>query len=288
MGLAFPLEAAISDRVGRTILDNLFASLDPAMRFFAFKLSTIGDTSSFSIGELDSVYADREPEISYSPVYASRGSSYDYWKLPLLSITLNSISIPFALSPSKISGSPSPIAVLDTGTSLILGPTHDVDNFWTAAGGAQRGADGTWLVRCNHLLNVSFLLGNDTRRQGVILDPSDVNWMPETSPSDGWCLGGIQSNDGVSQSQSAPLSSSSALLLCLSFFSRSSEPELLLAGVFRRLAFRRHLSSGEILYSIMNPHSVTHSFIQLIFMMIMVRARTPMWCIKPPLLPRPL
>lgn len=167
------------------------------MRFFAFKLSTVGSLSSFSIGEFDPVYADQVSNISYSPVYSSRGSDYDYWKLPLLSITINSISVPFVLSPSKISGSPSPIAVLDTGTSLILGPTHDVDNFWTVAGGAQRGDDGTWLVHCNHLLNVSFLLGNDTQRQGVILDPSDVNWMPETAPSDGWCLGGIQSNDGV-------------------------------------------------------------------------------------------
>lgn len=132
-------------------------------------------------------------------MYISERSNYDYWKIPLLSISIDGVLVPSAISRSKIHGSVSPIAVLDTGTTLILGPSHDVDNFWTAAGGAQKGEDGRWKVRCNHALLVGFVLGNDSTRREIVLDPSDINWVPPAAslPADGWCLGGIQSNDGV-------------------------------------------------------------------------------------------
>ncbi|KAI5124363.1 hypothetical protein M0805_008968 [Coniferiporia weirii] len=197
LGLSFPVEASIPVTVGRTLLENIFSSLEPPNRFFSYKLSADLVSSSFSIAQIDPVYANREPEISYSPVYASEGADYDYWKLPLLSLSVNSNSVSLAFSPSKDPRSSSPLAILDTGTTLILGPTHDVDVFWTAAGGAQKGADGSWRVRCNHALTVGLLLGNDTKRTKIILDPSDVSWMPATPPSDGWCSGGIQGNDGV-------------------------------------------------------------------------------------------
>ncbi|KAH8117268.1 acid protease [Phellopilus nigrolimitatus] len=197
LGLAFPVEASIPITIGRTLLDNLFSSLESASRFYSYALSADSFASSFSVGQIDPVYADRLSEISFSPVYASEGAKYDYWKLPLLSLSVNSVPVPFALSSSKITSSPSPIAVLDTGTTLILGPTHDIDNFWTVAGGAQKGADGSWKVRCDHAVTVGLVLGNDTTRKETILDPSDVSWMPAGHSADGWCLGGIQSNDGV-------------------------------------------------------------------------------------------
>ncbi|EJD05762.1 acid protease [Fomitiporia mediterranea MF3/22] len=198
LGLAFPKEAAISMTIGRTLLDNIFAGIDPSERLLAFKLDADEYSSSFSVGQIDPHYADRLSDISYSPVFSSKGAEYDYWKLPLLSLSLNSVPVPFTLSSSKVRDSPSPIAVLDTGTTLILGPSHDVDNFWTIAGGTRKGEDGMWQVRCEHAVTVGFLLGNDSSRKEIILDPSDVSWMPAGSrPEDGWCLGGIQSNDGV-------------------------------------------------------------------------------------------
>ena len=198
LGLAFPGEAAISRTVGRTLLENVFASINPEDRFFSYKLDTDMFSSSFSVGQIDPRYADHVSGIAYSPVFSSRDKENDYWKLPLLSLSINSAPRPFALSPSKLRGSGSPIAVLDSGTTLILGPTRDVDNFWTVAGGARKNADGRWQVRCDHAVTVGFLLGNDSSRKEIVLDPSDVSWMPPGRRSDdGWCLGGIQSNDRV-------------------------------------------------------------------------------------------
>lgn len=201
-GLAFPIEASIPMTVGRTLMDNIFASFEPQFRFFSYKLSADSNSSSFTLGQLNPQYQDQWDEIAYSPVFATPGTSYDYWKLPLLSVTVNGLSIPFALSFSKIRSAPAPIAVLDTGTTLILGPSHDVDNFWVVAGGSRKGTDGRWQVRCDHSISVGFVLGNasDSTRQEIYLDPADVNWAPPGSPSsDGWCLGGIQVNDGVSK-----------------------------------------------------------------------------------------
>ena len=186
--------------IGRSLLDNLFAAFQPQDRFFSFKLDADESSSSFTLGQLNPFYEGQWSQIAYSPVFAAPGTSYDYWKIPLLSITVNSLSIPFALSYSKISSAPAPIAVLDTGTTLILGPSHDVENFWTVAGGAQRAPDGRWQVRCDHSITVGFVLGNDSTRQEILLDPADVSWSTPGAalPEDGWCLGGIQANDGVS------------------------------------------------------------------------------------------
>lgn len=229
LGLAFPSEAAISSTIGRMLLDNIFSSLDPSRRYFAYKLNAPEEESTFSVGEIDSTYVNRSSDLQFSPVYATDGHDYDYWKLPLLSISLNSASVPFELSPSKVAGSSTPIAVLDTGTTLILGPSQDVDKFWKLIGGAQKDQDGTWKVRCNRAVSVGLTLGNDTVHREFILNPSDVNWMPTGSPSDDWCMGGVQGNDGVSRG-----------LLCLLDFS-SGPSYLNSVGFLRRLATWRHL-----------------------------------------------
>lgn len=169
-------------------------------------------------------------------MYISERSNYDYWKIPLLSISIDGVLVPSAISRSKIHGSVSPIAVLDTGTTLILGPSHDVDNFWTAAGGAQKGEDGRWKVRCNHALLVGFVLGNDSTRREIVLDPSDINWVPPAAslPADGWCLGGIQSNDGVCDDFSLLLRPMNHIHLAQWL------------GLLRRLAFRGCFPKGKI------------------------------------------
>ena len=194
LGLAFPLEAAIPDTSGRTLAENLFAAFNDNDRYFAFKLGRTQTDSSFSIGQLDATYANSTSGFAFNAVYPVSKSSYDYWKLPLRAITINSTT--FDLSPTKVPGAPSPIAVLDTGTTLILGPTVDVDRLWSSVGGARK-TDAGWQVRCNRGIIVGFILGQGNSSREYVLDPEDLNWRQGGSDGD-WCLGGIQANDRVS------------------------------------------------------------------------------------------
>lgn len=127
------------------------------------------------------------------------GGVYDFWKLPLAHLTLGAQR--FALSPSKLSSAANPVAVLDSGTTLVLGPSADVARLYAALGpdAAQWVADpGQWEVRCNRSVSVSFALGN--ARTGslreYLVHPLDFAWGEERA-ADGWCTGGIQENDGV-------------------------------------------------------------------------------------------
>src|ERR1700691_1454860 len=106
-GLSFPLPASIPATSGRTLLENIFASLDDYHRFFAYKLGRNQDpaqnqdtgptASSFTIGQLDPDFANDTSGFQYTPVVSLGQTSYDYWKLPLRGITVN--SNPLRLSP---------------------------------------------------------------------------------------------------------------------------------------------------------------------------------------------
>ncbi|KAI0781057.1 acid protease [Trametes elegans] len=194
MGLSFPAEASIPDTTGRTVVENLFSAFDdPSSRFFAFKLGRDETSSSFTVGEFDPVYANTTDDLTYHAVYASRGGLYDYWKLPLRSLTINGTS--FELSKSRLDGAPSPIAVLDTGTTLALGPSRDVARFWESVGGARQTTRG-WEVPCDRAVVVGIVLGDGASQKEYTVDPADISWK-EGSVDGEWCLGGIQSNDGV-------------------------------------------------------------------------------------------
>ncbi|KAH9946219.1 aspartic peptidase domain-containing protein [Epithele typhae] len=94
-------------------------------------------------------------------------------------------------------GRPSPIAVLDTGTTLILGPTADVARFWASVGGARQSERG-WEIPCTRGVSVSFALGEGDQQTAYAVDPADMSWAAEGSVDLGdWCLGGVQANDGV-------------------------------------------------------------------------------------------
>ncbi|KAI0374768.1 acid protease [Pilatotrama ljubarskyi] len=194
MGLSFPAEASIPDTTGRTVVENLFSAFnDTSRRFFAFKLGRDQASSSFTLGELDPTYANTTDDLTYNSVFSSGGSLYDYWKLPLHSLTVNGTS--FSLSKSRLDRAPAPIAVLDTGTTLVLGPSQDVTRFWQSIGGAKQTARG-WEVPCNRAVVVGMVLGEGDTQKEYIVDPADISWK-EGSVDGEWCLGGIQSNDGV-------------------------------------------------------------------------------------------
>ena len=195
LGLAFPAEAAISDTVGRTLAMNLFSGFDdPTGQYFAFKLGGSSNTSSFTVGELDPVYANSTDELTFTSVFRARDALYDYWKLPLQSFTINGTS--FALSKTTVRSASAPIAVLDTGTTLILGPTRDVARFWESVGGARQ-TDRGWEVPCNRAVNVGMVLGEGSSRKEYAIDPADITWREGSVDGGTWCLGGLQGNDGV-------------------------------------------------------------------------------------------
>ncbi|KAG1900796.1 aspartic peptidase domain-containing protein [Suillus fuscotomentosus] len=189
LGLSFPLVASIPLTSGTPILDNLFTHFDDPHRFFR---DISYSDSSLTIGELDSSLTNDTSQFAFTP------DEYDFWKLPIQQITINDQVL--SLSRSLVRGAPSPIAVLDTGTTLILGPTADVNAFWYAigTGGSTRYDQQTeaWQVRCDRAVDVRIKLGNSDTAKEYPLHPEDVNWA-EVETQDGWCTGGIQANNGV-------------------------------------------------------------------------------------------
>lgn len=196
LGLSFPVEAAIPDTSGTTLLENLLSPFDDSDRYFAIKLGrgNADVDSSFTLGELDPAYANSTAELTYTAVYPVASDVYDYWKIPLQSLTINSTS--FSLSRSRVHGSSSPIAVFDTGTTLILGPSDDVDRLWQSVGGARKTENG-WQVRCDRAVVIGLVLGEASNTHEYFVDPADLSWLDGGREGD-WCLGGVQANDNVS------------------------------------------------------------------------------------------
>lgn len=193
LGLSFPAEASIPDTSGTTLLENLVSPLSEADRYFAISLGRDQNSSSFTIGKVDSAFANSSAELTYTSVYPAAKSVYDYWKMPIQAITVNSTA--FSLSPSRVRGAPSPIAVFDTGTTLVLGPSADVDRLWQSVGGARKTDDG-WQVRCDRAMVLGMVLGEGPSAQPYYIDPADLAWREGGRDGD-WCMGGVQANDDV-------------------------------------------------------------------------------------------
>ena len=193
LGLSFPVEASIPDTSGTTLLENLVSALSEPDRYFAIKLGREQNSSSFTIGNIDNAFANSTTEFAYTPVYPAATSVYDYWKMPLQSLTVNSTT--FSLSKSRVHGAPSSIAVFDTGTTLVLGPSEDVDRLWQSIGGARKTDDG-WQVRCDRAMVIGMVLGEGDSAKEYYVDPADLSWLEGGRDGD-WCLGGIQGNDDV-------------------------------------------------------------------------------------------
>lgn len=119
LGLSFASPSAISPSTDQTLLSSLLVSLpSDDQRFIAFRFGHIGQPSSFTIGDHDPTID--QSMLRFSPVYPlSQGSRdddkyiYDYYKLELQSMLVNGVAL--SLSKSKVKGSRTPIAVLDTG-----------------------------------------------------------------------------------------------------------------------------------------------------------------------------
>lgn len=204
LGLAFDSQASIELNTGQPLIKSLAYHLPEDSRYFAVGLSRSNSGSSFTIGELDPVYANFTEEFTWSDVYVNpgKGQTYDFWKVPLKGISINGTFLE-PLTESKVVDSPTPVAVLDTGTTLVLGPAIDVQYFWKTVGGSRQNSDGQWQVLCNRGVVVKITLGGNGTESEYVLHPGDVNWMDGGKEEDAggkWCIGGIQANDHVSPS----------------------------------------------------------------------------------------
>lgn len=166
--------------------------MDEESRFIAFKLGKSGQPSSFTIGGHDPSIDLNQLHFSFVyPLKQEKGLyEYDYYKLPLFSLLL--FSIPLPLSTSKVIGSQTPIAVLDTGTTLILGPKKDVDALYQAIRassipsvgappalhgeeGGVRMKEGMWQLQCKKAVEVTFVLGESGQCVFLILGYHSLN-----------------------------------------------------------------------------------------------------------------
>ncbi|KAL4074628.1 aspartic peptidase domain-containing protein [Scleroderma yunnanense] len=198
LGLAFPSLVSIE---GTTVLDNVFDQLSSATRFFAFKLGRynsrtgISSTSSFTIGGLDPLISSDASQMAFFPVFRTHDGPYDFWKLPIRAITINSQPLP--LSHTVVPGADTPIGVLDTGTTLILGPSNDIEVFWNAVGTGNsvryNQQSQIWEVRCNRAIDIRIKLGDGDSTKEFALHPEDIIW-DQNSGDDGWCTGGLQAS----------------------------------------------------------------------------------------------
>ncbi|KAK7043133.1 hypothetical protein VNI00_008487 [Paramarasmius palmivorus] len=104
-----------------------------------------------------------------------------FWLLSLRSLTLNNRSI-------AIQSGNAALSAIDTGTTLIGGPTQDVEAFWNAVDGSQQvlGMEGFWSFPCTSTLNVGMSYGGKTWP----IDPRDMN-LGRISAGSRQCLGGI-------------------------------------------------------------------------------------------------
>ncbi|KAF5346349.1 hypothetical protein D9758_011478 [Tetrapyrgos nigripes] len=104
-----------------------------------------------------------------------------FWLLNLMSVTVNGKSVSVTTGDSALSA-------IDTGTTLIGGPTNDVEAIWNAVpnSGPVRGMDGFFAFPCDTNVAVSMSFGG--KSWGI--STADMNLGPVNSGSS-FCLGGI-------------------------------------------------------------------------------------------------
>lgn len=104
-----------------------------------------------------------------------------FWLLAMTSLTVQGESI-------ELSSGTTSLAAIDTGTTLIGGPSEDVARFWDAIDGSRTaiGQPGLYSFPCDTDIEVTISFGG----LSWPINPIDMSLGPERSGSD-MCLGGI-------------------------------------------------------------------------------------------------
>ncbi|QRV98135.1 aspartyl protease [Ceratobasidium sp. AG-Ba] len=174
MGLAF---SSISELGQPTFPENLKSAGVIPSNVFAFKLASSGSELYFGGANPERYNGD----IAYSPL-----TSQTYW------LTTGSAT---AGGQEGYSGG----MIIDSGTTLIVGPTDSVDNFWRAAGGQECdpqtcGGDGFYTFDCASPPSVAFNFGGVSFAMS-----SDTLSIGTTDDTGAMCVGSIMATDSVPQ-----------------------------------------------------------------------------------------
>ncbi|KAG2016244.1 aspartyl protease, variant 2 [Coprinopsis cinerea AmutBmut pab1-1] len=104
-----------------------------------------------------------------------------FWLLPVRRITVQGRSVPISTGSASL-------AAIDTGTTLIGGPSGDVEAIWAAVPGSRRsiGNEGFWYYPCRTEINITLNFGG----KSWSISPDDMN-LGQTSFGSSLCLGAI-------------------------------------------------------------------------------------------------
>ncbi|EIN11477.1 acid protease [Punctularia strigosozonata HHB-11173 SS5] len=182
MGLAFESIAATEATPFWQTLVNNDQLTNPEMSFWLERVLGTSDTDEeqfggiFTLGGTNtSLYSGDIEFIDYPS-----GVTESYWLLETSKITVGGSSI-------SIQTGSNALAAIDTGTTLIGGPTNDVANFWAAVDGSQAltgNNAGFYAFPCSATINATFAFGG----KDWAINPTDMN-VQELSSS--LCLGAV-------------------------------------------------------------------------------------------------
>lgn len=181
MGLAFATIAATDSKPFWQALSDTNQLTTPEMSFFLTRVR--GDPSAselepggvFTLGGTNSSLFTGDIEF-----LDLAGNTPTFWLLDLSAITVQGKNVPVTTGNSALSA-------IDTGTTLIGGPTRDVQAFWAAAGGQPVPSEpGFFSFPCSTEIEASMSFGGKLWP----MNSKDMNLGP-IAPGSSQCLGGI-------------------------------------------------------------------------------------------------
>ncbi|KAF8586724.1 acid protease [Ramaria rubella] len=121
-----------------------------------------------------------------------------FWLLPVTDVSVQGSSVPLNSTPSSGSSSTSQLAAIDTGTTLIGGPSAAVAAVYSKIQGATPGTGSLetyWEIPCGTAVDVSFSFGG---ADSWPINPSDFNVPATDDNGQNVCIGAIFDVDGPS------------------------------------------------------------------------------------------
>lgn len=188
LGLAFP---AIASTRSTPFWQNLLneGQLEaPEFSFWMTRLNgdpTAGENENggvFTLGGTNSSLFSGEIEFLDLATGSAFGNTPTYWLLPLQTVTVQGSPV------SGLATGSNALSAIDTGTTLIGGPSDDVERIWSQVPGSTRAPNnqGLYVFPCRTQVNVTLNFGGRT----WAISPDDMNLGPVTSTGS-MCAGAI-------------------------------------------------------------------------------------------------